>query len=64
MIKVRTMSQNSSDDLRNTAELLINQTRLMQSRSGGNPSNFDMCKFLLRNIKFIIKTIDYLLISY
>lgn len=40
------MSQHSSDDLRSTAELLINQTRIMQSRGGGpnNPSGFDMCK--------------------
>lgn len=38
------MSQNSSDDLRSTAELLINQTRIMQSRGGGHPSGFDMSK--------------------
>ncbi|XP_061387643.1 steroidogenic acute regulatory protein-like [Musca vetustissima] len=30
------MSQNSSEDLRSAAELLINQARAMQSRGGGN----------------------------
>lgn len=40
------MSHNSSEDLRSTAELLINQTRTMPSRGAGHPSGFDICMYI------------------